>query len=94
MAIGTILCASYWSAWSSQEAAMEHDKLLKDAIEEIPSTNDGDRGVVEINTLSAICFLFLASAFLVVLYKLMSYWFVELLVVVFCIGGVEVPTYF
>ena len=49
---------------------------------------------MEINTLSAICFVFLASGFLVVLYKLMSYWFVELLVVVFCIGGVEVPTYF
>ncbi|KAL0643994.1 hypothetical protein Bca4012_042284 [Brassica carinata] len=89
MAIGTILCASYWSAWSAREAAIEHDKLLKDAIDEIPSTNDGGSGVVEINTLSAICFVFLASGFLVVLYKLMSYWFVELLVVVFCIGGVE-----
>lgn len=49
---------------------------------------------MEINTLSAICFVFLASGFLVVLYKLMSYWFVELLVVVFCIGGVEVPNLF
>lgn len=29
MAIGTILCASYWSAWSAREAAIEHDKLLK-----------------------------------------------------------------
>lgn len=28
-----------------------------------------------------------------ILYKLMSYWFVELLVVIFCIGGVEVPTF-
>ncbi|KAH6789452.1 SIGNAL PEPTIDE PEPTIDASE-LIKE 4 [Perilla frutescens var. frutescens] len=29
MAVGTILCASYWSAWSAREAAIEHDKLLK-----------------------------------------------------------------
>nr|AAM63609.1 growth-on protein GRO10 [Arabidopsis thaliana] len=89
MAIGTILCASYWSAWSAREAAIEHDKLLKDAIDEIPNTNDGGSGVVEINTISAIFFVVLASGFLVILYKLMSYWFVELLVVVFCIGGVE-----
>jgi hypothetical protein len=29
MAVGTILCASYWSAWSAREAAIEHEKLLK-----------------------------------------------------------------
>lgn len=29
MAVGTILCASYWSAWSAREAAIEQDKLLK-----------------------------------------------------------------
>lgn len=29
MAVGTILCGSYWSAWSAREAAIEQDKLLK-----------------------------------------------------------------
>lgn len=29
MAVGTILCGSYWAAWSAREAAIEHDKLLK-----------------------------------------------------------------
>lgn len=29
MAVGTILCASYWSAWTAREAAIEQDKLLK-----------------------------------------------------------------
>lgn len=29
MAVGTIVCASYWSAWSANEASIEHDKLLK-----------------------------------------------------------------
>lgn len=33
MAVGTILCASYWSAWSAREAAIEQDKLLKVAHE-------------------------------------------------------------
>ncbi|XWS49960.1 hypothetical protein CRYUN_Cryun12cG0047300 [Craigia yunnanensis] len=90
MAVGTILCASYWSAWSAREAAIEHDKLLKDALDEIPDTRHVDSGgIVDINTTSAVLFVVVASCFLVMLYKLMSYWFVELLVVLFCIGGVE-----
>ena len=27
MAVGTILCASYWSAWTAREAAIEQEKL-------------------------------------------------------------------
>jgi len=29
MAVGTILCASYWSAWTVRESAIEQEKLLK-----------------------------------------------------------------
>ncbi|XP_057978280.1 signal peptide peptidase-like 2 [Malania oleifera] len=90
MAVCTILCASYWSAWSAREAAIEQDKLLKDASDEFPHANSvGDSGVVDINTISAVLFVLIASCFLVILYKLMSLWFVELLVVLFCVGGVE-----
>ncbi|KAH6835065.1 SIGNAL PEPTIDE PEPTIDASE-LIKE 2 [Perilla frutescens var. hirtella] len=90
MAVGTILCASYWSAWSAREAAIEQDKLLKDGTEELPSIkNTGGSSVVDINTTSAILFIVVASCFLILIYKLMSFWFIELLVVIFCIGGVE-----
>ncbi|OIW21426.1 hypothetical protein TanjilG_03460 [Lupinus angustifolius] len=90
MAVGTILCASYWSAWTAREAAIEQEKLLKDASDEYVSTeNVGSSGYVEISTASAILFVLFASCFLVMLYELMSYWFVEILVVLFCIGGVE-----
>ncbi|KAL2251753.1 signal peptide peptidase-like 4 [Sesamum indicum] len=90
MAVGTILCASYWSAWSAREAAIEQDKLLKDGSDEYLTKNTcGYSGVVDINTTSAIFFVVIASCFLVMLYKLMSYWFIEILVVVFCLGGVE-----
>ncbi|KAL0339427.1 UNVERIFIED_CONTAM: Signal peptide peptidase-like 2 [Sesamum angustifolium] len=90
MAVGTILCASYWSAWSAREAAIEQDKLLKDGSDEFLTKNTyGYSGVVDINTTSAIFFVVIASCFLVMLYKLMSYWFIEILVVVFCLGGVE-----
>ncbi|XP_043720078.1 signal peptide peptidase-like 2 [Telopea speciosissima] len=90
MAVGTILCASYWSAWSAREAMIEHDKLLKDATEEFVNGEDTDgSGVVDITATSAVLFVVIASCFLVMVYKLMSSWFVEVLVVLFCIGGVE-----
>ena len=50
----------------------------------------GSSGFVDINTMSAVLFVVIASCFLVMLYKLMSFWFIEVLVVLFCIGGVEV----
>ncbi|XP_030454014.1 signal peptide peptidase-like 2 [Syzygium oleosum] len=90
MAVGTILCASYWSAWSAREAAIEQDKLMKDAGDELTDDKHVNAtGVVEISTTSAVLFVIIASCFLIVLYKLMSSWFIELLVVLFCIGGVE-----
>lgn len=48
--------------------------------------------MIDINMASAVLFVVIASCFLITLYKLMSHWFVELLVVIFCIGGVEVCT--
>ncbi|KAG8072969.1 hypothetical protein GUJ93_ZPchr0006g42821 [Zizania palustris] len=90
MAVGTILCASYWSAWSAREAVIEQEKLLKDGHESsLNFEAGGSSGMVDINMTSAILFVVVASLFLIMLYKLMSHWFVELLVVIFCIGGVE-----
>ncbi|XP_050378708.1 signal peptide peptidase-like 2 [Argentina anserina] len=90
MAVGTILCASYWSAWSAREAAIEHEKLLKDGADETTTAKAPlGAGIVDISTTSAVLFVIIASCFLVILYKLMSAWFIELLVVLFCIGGVE-----
>ncbi|EYU35094.1 hypothetical protein MIMGU_mgv1a009454mg [Erythranthe guttata] len=91
MAVGTILFASYWSAWSAREVAIEHEKLLKDGFDERHLSNEtsSNSSFVDINTTSAILFVVIASCFLVMLYKFMSYWFIEILVVLFCIGGVE-----
>ncbi|RAL51061.1 hypothetical protein DM860_005417 [Cuscuta australis] len=91
MAVGTVLCASYWSARSAREADIEHDKFLKDALNELPETETAHTSnVVDINMTSAVLFVAIASCFLILLYKLMRFsWFFELLVVVFCIGGIE-----
>ncbi|XP_047320020.1 signal peptide peptidase-like 4 [Impatiens glandulifera] len=90
MAVGTIICASYWSAWSAKEAAIEQDKLLKDGSNEyLDMEKTGSGGVVDISTMSAIFFVVIASCFLVMLYKYMSIWFIDILVTLFCIGGIE-----
>ncbi|KQK16532.1 signal peptide peptidase-like 5 [Brachypodium distachyon] len=90
MAVGTVLCASYWSAWSAREAVSEQEKLLKDGHEVSLNVEGGvTSGMIDINVISAIMFVVIASCFLLMLYKLMSAWFVDLLVVIFCIGGVE-----
>ncbi|KAE9452064.1 hypothetical protein C3L33_16040, partial [Rhododendron williamsianum] len=90
MAVGTILCASYWSAWSAREAAIEQDKLLKDASDESTTTREfGTGGAVDISATSAVLFVVIASCFLIVIYKFMSSWLAGLLVVLFAIGGAE-----
>ncbi|KAK9910409.1 hypothetical protein M0R45_034374 [Rubus argutus] len=90
MAVGTILFASYWSAWSAREAVIEHDKLLKDASDDSSLVEgEGSSPLVEITPTAAILFVVIASCFLVMFYKLMSFWFIEILVVLFCIGGIE-----
>ncbi|XP_004306779.1 PREDICTED: signal peptide peptidase-like 4-like [Fragaria vesca subsp. vesca] len=92
MAVGTIIFASYWSAWTAREASIEHDKLLKDASDEsshMEGEGEGGSPLVEISTMAAILFVVIASCFLVMFYKLMSFWFIEILVVLFCIGGIE-----
>ena len=52
--------------------------------EYINAENAGSSAYVEISTAAAISFVVIASCFLVMLYKLMAYWFVEVLVVLFC----------
>ncbi|XWS44808.1 hypothetical protein CRYUN_Cryun15aG0080500 [Craigia yunnanensis] len=78
MAVGTILCATYWSAWTAREVDIEQDKLLKDALEEFLQVGGaGSSGFVDINTMSAVLFVVIASCFLVMLYKLMSLWWFQ-----------------
>jgi signal peptide peptidase-like protein 2B len=49
-----------------------------------------EKDIVDINVVSAVLFLVLASVFLILLYYFMSDWFLILLVILFCIGGFEV----
>jgi signal peptide peptidase-like protein 2B len=91
MAVGTVLGASFWSAWTAKEAAQEHYRSIKEGGDPYLSDgeHDANKDVVDINVVSACLFMVLASVFLLVLYYFMSQWFLILLVILFCIGGFE-----
>lgn len=54
------------------------------------TTNREDKEIFEISAKGAIVFILVASVFLLLLFYFMSSWFVWLLIVLFCIGGIEV----
>ncbi|KAG5565830.1 hypothetical protein RHGRI_001670 [Rhododendron griersonianum] len=68
--------------------------VAEDASEDFSMETTGSSNVVNISTTSAILFVLIASCFLFMLYKLMSFWFIEVLVVLFAIGGAEVCPFF
>lgn len=55
---------------------------------------DKDDAILHITTISAVVFVISASTFLLLLYFFMSASFVWVLIVLFCLGGVEVRIHF
>ncbi|OAY63211.1 Signal peptide peptidase-like 2 [Ananas comosus] len=92
MAVGTIVCASLWAEFVACEQVDEHyDQLTRKDGPDTRTRNReaSEKEVLEINTKGAVIFVIAASAFLLLLFYLMSSWFVWLLIVLFCIGGTE-----
>ncbi|KAL2485423.1 Signal peptide peptidase-like 3 [Abeliophyllum distichum] len=91
MAVGTIVCATLWSEFTgSGQSDERYDELSpKDSPNGSAAQDADDREILKINTKSAIVFVITASTLLVLLYLFMSSWFVWLLIVLFCIAGVE-----
>ncbi|CAL5413981.1 unnamed protein product [Camellia sinensis] len=90
MAVGTIVCASLWSEFTTSGQNDEHyNELLKDSANAGTVQDDDEKEILDISAKSAIVFVITASIFLVLLYLFMSSWFVWLLIVLFCIGGTE-----
>ncbi|CAJ1845659.1 unnamed protein product [Sphenostylis stenocarpa] len=92
MSVGTIVCASLWSDLTTPEKSDErYDKLCpKESSNAETGRDDFDKEIVNIDSKGAIIFVIAASTFLVLLFFFMSSWFVWVLIVLFCIGGIEV----
>ncbi|XP_042439922.1 signal peptide peptidase-like 2 [Zingiber officinale] len=92
MAVGTIICASLWSEFIVGEHIDDHyNQLTRKDQHNAAAENreDSETEILEINAKGAIVFVIVASVFLLLLFYFMSSWFVWLLIVLFCIGGIE-----
>ncbi|CAM8940667.1 unnamed protein product [Rhodiola kirilowii] len=91
MAVGTVVSASLWSDFT--ESGMNNDRYnelsrKESSNDETHRTKASDE-VLDLTVKGALVFLVTASAFLLLLYFFMSSWFAWLLIVLFCIGGIE-----
>ncbi|CAN6447982.1 unnamed protein product [Victoria cruziana] len=92
IAVGTIVCASVWPEFIACEQTDErYNQLTKKESHGTGATvkDEYEKEILDINAKGAVIFIILASAFLMLLYFFMSSWFIWLLIVLFCIGGIE-----
>ncbi|XP_024044232.1 signal peptide peptidase-like 5 isoform X5 [Citrus clementina] len=90
MAVGTIIAAALWSLLTSEQTDERYNELSPKESSNLEAVkDDSEKEVLDITAKGAIVFVIVASTFLVLLYFFMSSWFVWLLVVLFCIGGIE-----
>jgi signal peptide peptidase-like protein 2B len=92
MAVGTIVCASLWSKFIGNEQCDDRYKQLtrKETQDDISvSKVEPEEDVMHITTKAVVFFILISSIFLMLFYWFMSDWFVWILIILFCIGGVE-----
>ncbi|KAI4344990.1 hypothetical protein L6164_012160 [Bauhinia variegata] len=90
MAVGTIICASLWPDITNSDHSDEgYNELSPKVSSNVGRGNDDEKEVVNIDTKGAIVFVITASTFLVLLFFFMSTWFIWVLIVLFCMGGIE-----
>ncbi|KAI4302716.1 hypothetical protein MLD38_038433 [Melastoma candidum] len=91
MAVGTIICASIWSDITAPDQSDERYNELtpKESATAALAKEEDEKEILDISVIGAVGFVVMASVFLVLLYFFMSSWVFWVLIVLFCIGGVE-----
>ncbi|XP_034198726.1 signal peptide peptidase-like 3 [Prunus dulcis] len=90
MAVGTIIVASFWSKITAPEKSDErYNELAEKESNTGTAKDDSEDEVMNLSVKGAVCFVITASVFLLLLYFFMSTWFVWVLIVLFCVGGIE-----
>lgn len=92
MAVGTIVCSSIWAKFVANEEPDDHYKRLsiKETLGDISASKAAmEKDVVQISTKAAAFFILVSSLFLMLLYFFMSQWIIWILIVLFCIGGIQ-----
>ncbi|XP_051198148.1 signal peptide peptidase-like 2 [Lolium perenne] len=90
MAVGTIVCSSLWSEFVACEQVDEHcNQLTRQEGPNSGTNHRQEKEIFEISAKRAAVFIVVASVFLLLLFYLMSSWVTWVLIVFFCIGGIE-----
>ncbi|XP_050143025.1 signal peptide peptidase-like 5 isoform X1 [Malus sylvestris] len=90
MAVGTIIVASFWSKITAPDKSDEnYNELAEKESNTGTAKDDSEDEVMNLSVAGAVCFVITASTFLLLLYFFMSTWFIWVLIVLFCIGGIE-----
>ncbi|KAL0739913.1 hypothetical protein Bca4012_081426 [Brassica carinata] len=90
MAVGTVVVGSLWSELTDPDQANESYNILSKEISS-PGTrkDDPEKEILDISVAGAVFFIVTASVFLLLLFYFMSSWFVWVLTIFFCIGGMQ-----
>ncbi|KAL1827079.1 hypothetical protein ACET3Z_005491 [Daucus carota] len=89
MTVGTVACAAVWSEFTASKQSEESSDEFSPKKSSKAGADDDEDEIVEVNLMSAVTFVITASIFLLLLYFFMSASFVWVLIILFCIGGVQ-----
>ncbi|XP_004296701.1 PREDICTED: signal peptide peptidase-like 3 [Fragaria vesca subsp. vesca] len=90
MCVGTIVTASYWKTITVVEQNDEpYNELAEKDSKAGTGKEDSEDETLVLNVGGAVCFVITASTMLLLLYFFMSSWFVWVLIVLFCLGGIQ-----
>ncbi|KAK7358060.1 hypothetical protein VNO80_17359 [Phaseolus coccineus] len=89
MAVATVICASLWADITAPDQFDERYNELSPKSTMSEAGKDDPEEIVNIDTKGAVVFVITASTFLVLLFFFMSSWFIWVLIILFCIGGIE-----
>ncbi|KFK37150.1 hypothetical protein AALP_AA4G219600 [Arabis alpina] len=90
MAVGTVVIASLWSELTDPDQANEAYSILgKEFSSGGTRKDDSEKEILDISVTGAVFFIVTASVFLLLLFYFMSSWFVWVLTIFFCIGGMQ-----
>ncbi|WZY91613.1 hypothetical protein YC2023_063942 [Brassica napus] len=93
MAVGTVVVASLWSDLTDPDQANESYSILAKEFTGVGTRKDDpEKEILDISVTGAVFFIVTASIFLLLLFYFMSSWFVWVLTIFFCIGGMQVTS--
>ncbi|XP_019094317.1 PREDICTED: signal peptide peptidase-like 5 [Camelina sativa] len=90
MSVGTVFIASIWSHCTSPKKNDEqYDELSPKKSSNDDATKAAEDETLDISATGAVIFVISASTFLILLFFFMSAWFILILTIFFCIGGMQ-----